>query len=184
MSTAYTHPFATVVDRIIVNCFVSLPNTPDQESELKALWDTGAMTTCISEEYANNLGLVKIDEKDVVGADNLPFKANVYCVSLRMGEFRIGITEVLGLPMDGEYKMIIGMDIISKGDLSITNFNGRTVLSFREPSLETIDYVKEIDEWNRCTKMHLLNIRRNLPDKCACGSGKDYKNCHGKMPYG
>ena len=184
MITAYTYPYPTVVDRILVNCFVSTPDEGAEEKKVRALWDTGAVITCISESLAEEFGFRKTDEKDVVGADNIPFKANVYCVSLRMGEFRIGITEVVGLPMDGnEHKMIIGMDIISRGDLSITNYNGRTVLTFREPSIQTIDYVAELNLQNKCDKMHAINLAKHLPDKCACGSNKDYKNCHGKSPY-
>lgn len=34
------------------------------------------------------------------------------------------------------------MDIISKGDFAITNVDGKTVFSFRIPSVETIDFVK------------------------------------------
>ena len=86
--------------------------------------------------------------------------------------------------MDGnEHSMIIGMDIISQGDLSITNYSGRTVISFRTPSLETIDYVSEIEIQNKCNKLHAINIKTKRPDKCACGSGKDYKNCHGSSVY-
>ena len=39
--------------------------------------------------------------------------------------------------------MLIGMDIITSGDLSITNVGGVTVFSFRIPSIETVDFVKE-----------------------------------------
>ena len=34
------------------------------------------------------------------------------------------------------------MDIISKGDFTVTNDNGKTVFTFRYPSLECIDFVK------------------------------------------
>ena len=35
------------------------------------------------------------------------------------------------------------MDIIRHGDFSITNVNNKTTFSFRTPSVEEIDYVKE-----------------------------------------
>lgn len=38
--------------------------------------------------------------------------------------------------------VLIGMDIISQGDFSITN-QGNTVFSFRIPSAHTVDFVKE-----------------------------------------
>ncbi len=185
MITAYTHHYNSVQSRIIVDCRISLPNSePEEGSEQKALWDTGAMVTCISTKLATDLGLSATDETMVVGANNEPFKVPTYCVQIMMGNFVIPIHNVIGLPMDGnEHSMIIGMDIISQGDLSITNYSGRTVISFRTPSLETIDYVSEIEIQNKCNKLHAVNIKTKRPDKCACGSGKDYKNCHGSSVY-
>jgi len=37
---------------------------------------------------------------------------------------------------------LIGMDVITLGDFSITNHNGITCMSFRVPSSHEIDYVK------------------------------------------
>lgn len=185
MITAYTHQYGSVQSRIIIDSQISLPNTdPEKGVELKALWDTGAMVTCISTDLANRLGLMAIDETMVVGANNEPFKVPTFCVQIKMGSFVLPIHNVVGLPMEGnEHSMIIGMDIISKGDLSITNYSERTVISFRTPSLETIDYVHEIDLQNRCNKLHAINVKAKRPDKCACGSGKDFKNCHGSSVY-
>lgn len=39
--------------------------------------------------------------------------------------------------------VLVGMDIISMGDFSITNQNGNTVFSFRVPSCHTVDFVQE-----------------------------------------
>lgn len=41
------------------------------------------------------------------------------------------------------FQALIGMDIITLGDFSVTNQGGRTVFSFRVPSMHTLDYVKE-----------------------------------------
>jgi hypothetical protein len=44
---------------------------------------------------------------------------------------------------NGRFDIIIGMDILTRGDLAITNGSGRTVVSFRvPPDPEHIDYVK------------------------------------------
>ena len=40
-------------------------------------------------------------------------------------------------------EVLIGMDIISQGDFAVTNKGGKTVFSFRFPSVECIDFVKE-----------------------------------------
>ena len=35
------------------------------------------------------------------------------------------------------------MDIIASGDFSVTNLDGKTIFSYRHPSIKHIDYVKE-----------------------------------------
>ncbi|MDX2134816.1 MAG: hypothetical protein SFV52_08520 [Saprospiraceae bacterium] len=44
---------------------------------------------------------------------------------------------------DDDCDLIIGMDIITQGDLSVTNMEGRTVFSFRIPSLHIVDFEAE-----------------------------------------
>ncbi len=39
--------------------------------------------------------------------------------------------------------LIIGMDIMTQGDLAITNFEGKTVFSFRIPALHRVDFEAE-----------------------------------------
>ena len=38
--------------------------------------------------------------------------------------------------------IIIGMDIINRGDFAVSNKNGATAFSFRIPSVEDFDFVK------------------------------------------
>lgn len=40
---------------------------------------------------------------------------------------------------------LIGMDVITLGDFSITNHNGSTCMSFRIPSGHELDYVKNLN---------------------------------------
>jgi len=68
------------------------------------------------------------------------------------------------------------MDVISLGDFAVTNFNGKTMFSFRTPSMAEIDFTKH---------SHIEPIRNESNktgrnDPCPCGSGKKYKHCHGK----
>lgn len=44
---------------------------------------------------------------------------------------------------DDDCDLIIGMDIMTQGDLSLTNMEGRTVFSFRIPSLHVVDFEAE-----------------------------------------
>lgn len=180
--TAYTHPEQTLVQRILVSCKIAILGTNIDDTEsVKALWDTGATCTCISVRYAEQLGLQEEDKQIVTGANNQPFEVPVYSVQLKMGRFVIPYLRVCGLPMDGqEHDVIIGMDLMTKGDLSITNYGGKTVLSFREPSLERIDYCKEIEEARKYRTIHQTQLKHGN-NKCPCGSGKKWENCHGKF---
>jgi len=45
--------------------------------------------------------------------------------------------------------VLIGMDVITTGDLAITNHNGKTTFSFRVTPREEIDFVAEIQEHNQ-----------------------------------
>ena len=74
--------------------------------------------------------------------------------------------------------VLIGMDIMKIGDFAVTNHNGRTVFSFKVPSMESIDFVNKNQPSNPPAKRAAPKIGRNA--KCPCGSGKKYKKCHGK----
>lgn len=43
----------------------------------------------------------------------------------------------------GSVDVLIGMDLINKGDFALTHEGGNTVFSFRYPSLATIDFQDE-----------------------------------------
>ncbi len=74
--------------------------------------------------------------------------------------------------------MLIGMDIISRGDFAVTNKDGKTTFSFRLPSVAKIDFVKEGAPIEMPLKTTTPKVGRN--DPCPCGSGKKYKKCCGK----
>ena len=67
--------------------------------------------------------------------------ANVYLVNLYLPN-RVGI---IGLPVTDavltDEDVLIGMDVISLGDFSISNTEGQTCLSFQYPSRLRIDFV-------------------------------------------
>jgi len=74
---------------------------------------------------------------------------------------------------------LIGMDIINLGDLAITNFEGKTWLSFRIPSRGHVDYVAQINRENQIAQ-DFFKSGKKIDSPCTCGSGKKFKNCHGK----
>lgn len=189
MITTYTFPYNKIQNRILVNACIDEPNkTINTSCIYKALWDTGATITCISEELVQVLGLKRVDQITITGANNKPFPANVYCVQLQLGKYPIEHHLVVALPMQNTgHDLIIGMDIITQGDLSITNYEGKTVITFRTPSLEKIDYTQELSEYKKYLAEYNAKVRAHIkPEniKCGCQSGKIFKNCHGKSIYG
>lgn len=187
MITGYTYPFPGIVNQLVIDCAITLPNatTGGVVQNIRALWDTGAQLTCISQSLVARLNLQPDGSTNILGANNQPFPANVYSVQLIMGRFVIPYLRVAELPMQNTgHDVIIGMDVMSQGDLTITNYNGHTVLTFREPSLETVNYVGEIDLFNKCLKAHNAKVAHHIrQDKCECGSGKLFANCHAKSKY-
>lgn len=103
------------------------------------MWDTGADVTIISKEVAEALHLTPVRKAAISGIGGLVY-ANVYKINLYiLGKVKFEELEVF----DGEledYDMIIGMDIISKGDFAITNKDEETWFSFRFPSQEHISF--------------------------------------------
>lgn len=92
---------------------------------------------------------------------------------------RTGVSGVLATEFTGQdngFEVIIGMDVIALGDLSVTHVGGRTCMSFRTPSMRENDYVQE---WNA---KRFAGVGRNA--NCPCGSvdgagrPRKFKDCH------
>ncbi len=144
-----------------------------------AIWDTGATNTVVTEQTAQNVGLISIGKTNVAGVHGHK-TVNRYFVNVTLNNKSISldlsVTECSALSSDGSIGVLIGMDIINRGDFAITNYNGNTIMSFRVPSIQEIDFVKGINQSKPLVSAKLTS--RN--DPCHCGSGKKFKNCHGK----
>ena len=108
--------------------------------EFVAVWDTGAMSTTITKELAKKLGLCAISKVRVVGVTGNAI-CNTYLIALALPN-GILIPELEVADCDGNIgcDILIGMDVISRGDFAICNKDGRTTFSFRTPSVEVIDF--------------------------------------------
>lgn len=107
-----------------------------------AIWDTGATTTCITAKVANELGLIPTGTAttSTAGGDK---ECNTYCIDILLpNNILINNLTVFEVHLN-DGNVLIGMDIIKYGDFTISNYNGKTKLSFRIPSLQETDYVKE-----------------------------------------
>lgn len=144
-------------------------------SQFEGLWDTGASGSVVSKNVVEKLGLKPIGKSKVFHA-NGESVVNVYAINLflpnQVGFQFVKVTEGV---LSG-FDLLIGMDIITMGDFSITNVGGKTTFSFRVPSVREVDFVTEAERSSPAITSPAVG--RNQP--CPCGSGKKYKHCHGK----
>lgn len=169
--------------QLLTDVKISIPNpsAPYSASTIgytcKAIWDTGATSSSITNSVVTGLGLKATGGTNLITAGGMFYK-NTYIVNIELPN-KLVITDVTVTECDNlsqnpsdNIHVLIGMDIFSLGDFSLTNHNGKSWFSFRFPSMHQVDYV---DQFN--TQLY-KGVGRN--DRCPCDSGEKFKNCHGK----
>lgn len=163
---------------LITDVTVLMPDVFETPYNTRGIWDTGATGTVITQKVVDALQLQPTGYTTVHTAggivDSPTFLVDVVLHSgIRITELNV----TLGKLYDS-VDLLLGMDIITLGDFSVTNFNGNSCMSFRIPSLHQIDYVEEFNRQAHTPVVAEPKIGRNNP--CYCGSGKKHKHCHGK----
>ncbi len=175
---AFTLAFESIAPQLITPIKISTafdPRTPPtvlpQLFDGKALWDTGASHCVISKRFVAQLKLTPVGSSVVRHAGGSS-SCNRYLLNFYLPN-RVAFPGVMVSECDiaDNFDIIIGMDIITQGDFSLTNFNRKTVFSFRFPSIECVDFVK--------THNSLMSVKQKPNDPCYCGSGRKHKKCHG-----
>jgi predicted aspartyl protease len=141
-----------------------------------AIWDTGATNCVITQKVIDQCNLppiTRVKVNTVSGEE----ETTVHLASLFLpNKLMLPVVRFTKGKLAGG-DVLIGMDVIGSGDFAVTNTNGKTTLSFRQPSLEEIDFTRSAPEQEAPTRRVTSKIGRN--DLCPCGSGKKYKRCHG-----
>jgi predicted aspartyl protease len=130
---------------------VDITKGPDKiTNPIKGIWDTGATGTAITQEVVDELGIKPVSFTTVNTASD-SVRSPVYLVNLVLpnGVAVQGLRVTLGKLADA--KVLIGMDVITIGDLSITNNGGKTVMTFGVPSVKEVDYVKDLQDTQATT---------------------------------
>jgi predicted aspartyl protease len=143
-----------------------------ESSEFIAIWDTGATSSVITGNVVAACGLEPVS---VVMAEHAQGRqpTNVYLANILLPS-GVGFSSLRVI--EGKFSgadLLIGMDIISRGDFAVTNKDGDTTFTFRIPSADRIDFAKKAEPY-RADTIPARNSR------CPCGSGKKYKQCCGK----
>ena len=154
MNSNYYHTFSTQYDsiarEIISDIFISdatiridFPNSDKTNVfQCKGLWDTGATYSVISDKIVKQLKLPIISKTPIIGV-NGRFETTTHIVDLWLPNHAVfRKVRVIKGTFNKEFDVLIGMDIITRGDFAISNFNGKTLFSFRSPSIASVDFVK------------------------------------------
>ena len=157
--------------------FVPIVEPQPQLHQVNAIWDTGATKSCITQQVVDLAKLQPTGMTKVRGVHGEKF-AETYLVAMLLPNGRgfpqLAVTK--GDLGDGA-QMLIGMDVIGCGDFAVTNFEGKTTMTFRMPSYERIDFSQQPPP--KGTPVHNETPRPGRNDPCPCGSGKKYKKCCG-----
>ena len=136
-------------------CFVSMAwdNESDEPEpaahQFDGIWDTGATGSLISANVVERCDLKQTGVATIRTANGNEDTVPTYIVNLRLPNQVV----VMGIPVArgsfGDADVLIGMDVITKGDFAVSNWDGKTSFSFRVPSLGEIDFVKEEERSRR-----------------------------------
>ena len=143
--------YSTGLNRVLSNeVLISQTFTPSAErnnpeehnaQRYRAICDTGATNTPITQRVVDECGLKPIGVTEVHAAAG-KFRTNKYIVNVWLPN-RVMIANVeVSLCELIDTNVLIGMNIFNKGDFAVTNKDGKTAFSFRIPSVECIDFVR------------------------------------------
>ena len=175
---------------------ITYPGQKQPATATKALLSTADTRTRISQLVVDALGLEVSTGSD--GTQQTVLLDMYLAKQVRIASFPALVQDSLPHQRD----CIIGMDILTQGDISMSGAGGRTVFSFRIPAQGGLDYVEIINAEtpqqrgvvtnaqstpaaNPAMPEPARNIGRAVPSSrdqpCPCGSGKKHKNCCGRL---
>ena len=133
-----TVEYPSLVLAVKTHIVVTDPMTEIQ-GEYKAIWDSGATNTVISQEIIRALALepIGVTLVNTSGGIRQTYTYLIHVTLENRVQFQhIRVTEGSIYGAD----ILIWMDIITQGDLAITNKDKMTTFSFQVPSREKIDF--------------------------------------------
>ena len=104
--------------------------------EIEALWDTGAIVTCIKPTLWERLKLVPFDAANSIELAGIGGRVttNFTFVNLFLTpELETEYCQVYSADFPGSADMLIGMNVIGLGDFAICNADDKTTFSFAMP---------------------------------------------------
>ncbi|MBA3053181.1 retropepsin-like domain-containing protein [bacterium] len=123
---------------LVTDCKIAIPLAIDSSKQkhffsFKAIWDTGATNTVITDKVAKEVSLSPTGMAETHGVHGKS-QVNTFIVDILLPN-RVCIPNIRvseGKLLD-EIDVLIGMDIIQVGDFAISNANGKTLFSYCLP---------------------------------------------------
>jgi hypothetical protein len=161
-----------IVNSELINRSIPYSENTFERYKCRALWDTGANNSVITQKIVKALNLPTRGMADIHTAGGV-IVGTRHIIDLWLpNKVVINNLRVLTGFLGDEADVLIGMDVITLGSFCISNYQMKTTFSFGMPSLEVID----LQSPRVVTAKN--GIGRNSP--CPCGSGEKYKRCHGR----
>ena len=170
----FTVTYNEIIEELYTVIEIESALDPGKRIKIKAIWDTGAVFTTITPRVAKELNMEPVSATTISSITDKNIFSLIYMVNLYMPDntkYESFVKETNPTHCD----ILIGMDIIQKGDFAVSNFNGKTTFSFRLPSQSVLDF--NVHSYSKPIRNEMY-IGRN--DPCPCGSGKKYKYCCSK----
>ncbi|MES2386692.1 MAG: aspartyl protease family protein [Bacteroidota bacterium] len=150
MNTYHTFTFRTNASSVLTDVNVTSAFKRKAggkaDSTVKALWDTGSNYSCISQRLANALNLSLFGKTDVINSTGQT-ERDMYYVHIGIPGTSVLFYGMLVTAFSNQYinesdsfDIIIGMDIITRGDFAVTTYNMETMMSFCMPSRGHINF--------------------------------------------
>ena len=114
-----------------------LPHPPIKKYQ--ALWDTGASASSISERVVEELELIPVSIADNYTAAGI-VQVKMYYINMLLPNGILLPEMFVSCCQLEDIDVLIGMDVICKGDFALTNSDGKTTFSFQVPSSKKIDF--------------------------------------------
>jgi hypothetical protein len=135
MYYAFSQRHAAIVNKLITEIVLFGAIPQDNSLKVKAIWDTGATHSVISNEVKKQMKFTPIRSKLVYGV-NSKQNVDIIVASIKLpNDFIIDQKRFYVCSLPPGVDVLIGMDIIQLGEFHLSNAGGKTQYSFVVPAL-------------------------------------------------
>ncbi len=167
------------------SCQISEPFDPDRQKKpyptpisYNAIWDTGATFCAITQRVVDELNLV-VKRPVVTDTANGQRSTYAYLINVVLPNNVLIPGRWATLSTIQGADILIGMDIISRGDFAVSRIGENTKFTFQLPPTHALDFEAERLQLERYYKIYQERLKHGNK-LCPCGSGKQWDKCHGK----